>query len=359
VTEDLQLREILRATAERAALPTVMPQPLRRKVALRRARTIGAAFLVTAVVAVGGFQGLRALDLDGAAIGPAGPGDVVGDPDVDEVDYTIDLNTRAITPLPDSIIRARGEKFGSGQYAASPDGSRVAFVGTGVEETLQIFVAGIDGSWVRQVTHDPTSSTSPAWSPDGRKIAYEGFDAGNTHNLFVLDIATGRSTQVTDIPGGPCGTCPGDPQFTPDGASLIYTAGSPTVPLTRIVPVAGGEPKLFFDLKAVEGRPLTDAAQAALSPDGSLVTFMGCELGRGGCAVRFVANADGTDRLVLPWCMSNPAGTWSPDGTRIVCSDGSIRSGITVIDVATRKARSVAEGRDAIWLDDHTLLVEV
>jgi hypothetical protein len=52
---------------------------------------------------------------------------------------------------------------------------------------------------------------------------------------------------------------------------------------------------------------------------------------------------------------SNPAGTWSPDSGRIVCSDGTA---ITVVDVATGVASNVAEGSSAIWLDRHTLLVE-
>jgi hypothetical protein len=72
-----------------------------------------------------------------------------------------------------------------------------------------------------------------------------------------------------------------------------------------------------------------------------------------------VANADGTDRRVLRggcW-LSNPAGTWSPDGHRIVCSDDV--NSIVVVDVETGNASRVAEGRSAIWLDRQTLLVDV
>jgi hypothetical protein len=74
-----------------------------------------------------------------------------------------------------------------------------------------------------------------------------------------------------------------------------------------------------------------------------------------------VANADGTERRHLPDvyglpCISNPAGTWSPDGSRIVCSEAS---SVIVIDIATAEASPVAVGREAIWLDDYTLLVEL
>ena len=51
----------------------------------------------------------------------------------------------------------------------------------------------------------------------------------------------------------------------------------------------------------------------------------------------------------------NPAGTWSPDGTRIVCNGDNY---VQVVDVVTGEVSFVAEGKGAQWLDDHTLLVE-
>jgi Tol biopolymer transport system component len=101
---------------------------------------------------------------------------------------------------------------------------------------------------------------------------------------------------------------------------------------------------------------MADAGNGSLSPDGSLVTMMGSEIGGPG-ALRFVANADGTELRHIPEGGSNPAGTWSPDGDRIVCTDYGRRH-ILVVDVATGKASRVAEGRAAIWLGGHTLLVE-
>ena len=125
------------------------------------------------------------------------------------------------------------------------------------------------------------------------------------------------------------------------------------------VPVEGRKrAKLLIALS--EG--LRDAGNASLSPDGSLVTFLGGGVPtspRGHCGpCRLVANADGTERRIIDggcW-FSRPAGTWSPDGSRIVCSNDS-RS-IVVLDIATGDSVPVASGSAAIWLDRHTLLVE-
>ena len=99
------------------------------------------------------------------------------------------------------------------------------------------------------------------------------------------------------------------------------------------------------------------AGNGSLSPDGSLVTMMGHEIDGPGAA-RCVSNVDGTERRHIPEGGSNPAGTWSPDGGRIVCSDYK-RKNILVVDIATGVASRVAKGRGAIWLDAHTLLVDV
>jgi Tol biopolymer transport system component len=280
-----------------------------------------------------------------------------------EVPYVIDLTTREMTPLPDTIVGSLATvRIDSARFAASKDGASLAFVGEGDDGSPQIFIAAIDGTGIRQVTHDPTGATSPAWSPDGTKIAYEGYGSGDVRSLFVADVATGESRQLThDSP--PCRLCPLGPQFTPDGSSIIYSSAQPGV---RTVPVAGGKSTILLG----RGRGgMGDAFSGAMSPDGSLVTMMGNEIGGGG-PLRFVANADGTELpRQIPGRECTPAGTWSPDGTRIVCRaydfarEGIIpdpaRDSILVVDVATGGASIVAEGRLAIWLDDHTLLVDV
>jgi Tol biopolymer transport system component len=280
--------------------------------------------------------------------------------DVPKVDYVIDLNTGEMTPLPDAIIRSLGDRLFIGnsdtrilrQYAVSPDGSMLAYVGS--EDQGQIFIAGIDGSGVRQVTDDPNGVFSPAWSPDGRRIAYEGYDSGHVHSLFVLDVALGESAQI-EISGG-TRFLPMEPQFTPDGSSLLYTGGSDSDPVLEIVPIDGGKSTLVIG----PDENLRDASNGSLSPDGSLVTFLGSEIGSQQ-PQRWVANPDGTERRLLPNvygipCGSNPSGTWSPDGSRIVCREASK---VIVIDIATGRTSTVAQGRGAIWLDDHRLLVSV
>jgi hypothetical protein len=380
---DQNLRTMLRERAEGVAATPVVPDGTVRRVRMRKALSAGGALAVVAAVAVAGTFAVRsAVTTDAAPVPPAGERGaeepkvrdlVVPNPNfrdmtpavpAPEVPYVIDLTTREMTPLPDAIVGSLATgRFDAARFAASPDGASLAFVGEGDDGSPQIFIAGIDGTGLRQVTHDPTGATSPAWSPDGTKIAYEGYGSGDVRSLFVVDVATGKSRQIThDSP--PCRLCPLGPQFTPDGSALLYTGGSYSG--VRSVPIAGGKSTLLFGKRR---GGMTDAGEASLSPDGSLVTMMGSAVFSGG-ALRFVANADGTELpRQIPGRASIPAGTWSPDGTQIVCRaydfarEGIIpdpaRDSILVVDVATGEASIVAEGRLAIWLDDHTLLVDV
>jgi Tol biopolymer transport system component len=329
---------------------------------------VGIAVFVVAVWVVTSGAGFDRTQTP-ATSGPTGPSlEIVHSP----ADFVLDLETGEKTRLPNTILRRVRRDIPSDprwlpgwRYAASADGSAIAFVALADDGTYQIFETGMDRVDVRQLTHDPIGALSPAWSPHGSSIVYVGNDDDGSRGLFVLDVATGDVTPVLE------GVNAFEPQFTPDGASIVYSGGPNISPGLRIVPVAGGKSTVFLE----PGQGLNDAGNGSLSPDGTRVTYLGSgsplapdgspltfhgeEVTHAGPG-RFVSNVDGTGFGLLPGYVSNPAGTWSPDGTRIVCSgdDGVSGGGVIVVDVATGDFTRVAEGKGAIWLDDHTLLVE-
>jgi Tol biopolymer transport system component len=320
-----------------------------------RNRKFGALALAAVIGLVAVVVVIRAAD-DGTGAQPAiEPTPTPPARTISGVDYLIDLNTGEMTQLPNGIA-------GNGNgYAVSPDGTMVAYTSVvGANATTfeggepQVFIAGLDFTDVRQVTHNRRGASAPAWSPDGEAIAYMSGDQTSGYeevrNIFVLDLATGETSQVTNEKPmtGPPGA--GFPEFSPDGASIIYEVNRGDGFSVRIVPLSGGR-----DTPLVGGgKSDVEAWGPSLSPDGSMLAVT-C---RGRLEGICIADADGTNLRVL---VSGPTlfGTeWSPGGTRIAYINSEYDPyKVFVVDVDTGETTFVADGALEGWLDDHTLIV--
>jgi serine/threonine protein kinase len=64
---------------------------------------------------------------------------------------------------------------------------------------------------------------TPRFSPDGRSVAYGAFGAGRTtSDLWITDLSAGTTRRITDDDADA-----NDPQWSPDAASIAYSAGQP------------------------------------------------------------------------------------------------------------------------------------
>ena len=251
----------------------------------------------------------------------------------------LDLRTGEITPLPTSIATL------GNYYAASPDHTMVAFNAC-CTLSSPVFVANVDGTQVRQISS--IDAYAAQWSPDGSMLVYQQRDSSTEHlgNLFVENVATGQQTQVTNFDQTQSwGYWATLASFAPDGRSILFQlprGDHPNHPIDDLwsVPVTGGTQTLVR----------RNASSGAYSPDGKSLAYLSPVGAQDALWITSVHG--GTPRVLvegnLGWLR------WSPDGTRISYRDG--RS-IYVLNVATGSATKVAQGGNAEWFDDNTLIV--
>ncbi|MGH2693917.1 MAG: TolB family protein [Actinomycetota bacterium] len=267
--------------------------------------------------------------------------------------HFLDLETGEATLLPESLE-------GGESYVASPDGTRVAFVGSGTGGVIKI--ANIDGTGVRTLPSPPEGfvDQQPRWSPDGTRIVYqERFDDDDdVGNLFVYDLSTGEKTQITDLgnrrfwhydlwPSFSTTTVPPDPETVI--FHMARTSGETGTADVWGVPATGGEPRRSLENAwyATTNHSATKDIEAYLfllpSPDLSSRSIMA---GHPCCPNMRQTLVEANESIWWP--------TMSPDRDSIAYQDGE---SIYVLDISTGEVSEVGIGGTAEWLDNDTLIV--
>jgi tricorn protease len=135
--------------------------------------------------------------------------------------------------------------------------NHIAFIFAG-----DLFIAGHDGRNVRQLTTDDGVESNPEFSPDGKLLAFSAQYDGNT-DVFTIPVTGGSPTRLTWHPGADIVQ-----GFTPDGAAVLFTSQR-AVFTTRYaqlftVPLSGGmETQL----------PIPNAASASYAPGGHRIAY--------------------------------------------------------------------------------------
>ncbi|AGM05836.1 VWA domain-containing protein [Amycolatopsis keratiniphila] len=158
-------------------------------------------------------------------------------------------------------VRLTDDATADTRPALSPDGSSVAFVSerTGSKD---IFVIGVDGRGLRQVTSGPAADDSPSWSPDGGRLVFSGTGEDPAGDLYTVPSRGGAPTRLTADPGADT-----QPAWAPTGARIAFTT-------TRFDPA--GDVVVMADTGGAVTRAVPepgDSSEPAWSPDGTRLAF--------------------------------------------------------------------------------------
>ncbi|MEV0679015.1 amidohydrolase family protein [Actinosynnema sp. NPDC050436] len=230
----------------------------------------------------------------GASFGPGGA-----------LSYTLVRGGRADLVLGDREITSGEDVFGfaatwtggSALYTADGRIRRRAEDGTVVDVPFTASVPVAARAEVRR-RRDPAGPVDvrgiagPVVSRDGSKIAFRALNA-----VHLVGAAGGRPRRLTDGPW-----FDSDPDFSPDGRSVVYSSDRTGVPTLHLRDLVTGEDRAL---------PAGPGAQTAprFSPDGGRIAYVDHD-----GAVRVLDVAAGTSRQVTPALFMPGRPTWSPDG---------------------------------------------
>ena len=158
------------------------------------------------------------------------------------VNKSVDVATYRSSLLPPEGV-VIDEQAPSRLFALSPDGSRLAFVGFGMDRRRMLWVRSLDSLAAQQLT-GTEDAFAPFWSPDGRSI---GFFAANGGKLKRIDIDGGPPATLCDYSGAPGGA-----DWNEDGVILFTTTGSSDGALRR-VSASGGAPEIVLKADSAAG----------------------------------------------------------------------------------------------------------
>ncbi len=196
----------------------------------------------------------------------------------------------------------------------SPDGRLIALRATRTQE--DIWVVGVDGRGLRQVTNDAARDRGPRWAPDGSLLFYSS--RAGTYEFWSIRPDGSGARQLTHA-GGPNNPVPSrDGRFVAGtqpntNEQLIYDARDWTKPPERLPTAPGGRQTYLRDWSP-DGTRL-----AASDTTGGLWLF---------------------DRTTRTWARVGSGGwpLWLPDGRRLIVVNGDQ---LAVVDTLTKRVREV------------------
>ncbi len=224
----------------------------------------------------------------------------------------LDQNGRAV------VVGQSDQRFAIARiitHASLRRNGKIAFT-SDRDGNREIYVMNADGSNQTRITNNSTIDDFPIWSPDGMKIAFLGTRSASGYAIFLMNADGSNRTEVT-----PVNYQPPSPWFGYDWRHMSWSPDGSRIAFTELISGIGN--LMVVNADGANRRQLTIGFYPAWSPDGSKILFI-----RGSTPNPFynlhTIRPDGTGLQFIPttfqsnYILWDAPPIWSPDGLRIM-----------------------------------------
>jgi len=195
----------------------------------------------------------------------------------------------------------------------SPDGKQIVYVREWADimtdkRYTNLWIVGADGNGHRSLTTGLRNDSSPHWSPDGTRIAFVGTVAGHPQ-ILVRWMDSGQTAVLTNLEESPGGM-----NWSPDGKTISFTSLVPgKVPHLADLPVPPEGAKWASPAKAYDQLVYRFNDIGYLKPGYTQIFVVSAE----GGAPRQVSSGNFNNG---GWVEINTVPVWTPDGKYLIAS---------------------------------------
>ena len=208
--------------------------------------------------------------------------------------------------------------------AIAPDGSLLAYTSYS-SGFPSVMLVDLGGGMERQLASTPGSNSGVAFAPEEQRAALTMSFLGNPE-IFVVDLGSNNAVCVTESTG-----VPSSPTWHPNGQLLMYSADEGAGSQLYVVNVNTESPAQHWS------GGYAYVADPEWSPDGKNIAFTARATGDWAVAIK--PYAGGRTRVLQRGGAQHP--TWSPDGRSVAY----VHNGqLWVHDINTDKRRSIVRG---------------
>lgn len=204
----------------------------------------------------------------------------------------------------------------------SPDGQKIAYASmeNAPKVPVTVYVQDVYTAKRERLLDSPVAMSAPSWSPDGSRLAVK-MTKGERSEIYVISLAGRTWQRVTSAAAGTFHT---EPTWSPDGRSLVYTAG-----------LAGASAHLYrADLESGQSQRVTFEGKQNLeptfSPDGKQLGMVHQD--KSGYHIAVLDNLSGSLRVLTPALTGLESPSFAPNGRMILFKEeGGARNMLSAI----------------------------